>query len=98
MQDLATKHSYIDIINEFRNLIDFINYDEVLLEKLFQIISNHFNFEAIGIFLNSPDNLKTNTLELYTRNININTKKIETSFFNSMSKFKQIISFTIIMR
>ena len=63
MQDLTTKHSYIDIINEFRNLIDFINYDEVLLEKLFQIISNHFNFEAIGIFLNSPDNLKSNTLE-----------------------------------
>lgn len=91
MQDLTTKHSYIDIINEFRNLIDFINYDEVLLEKLFQIISNHFNFEAIGIFLNSPDNLKTNTLELFTRSADINTKKIETSFFNSMSKFKQII-------
>ena len=50
---MTIENSYIDIINEFRSLVDFINYDEVLYEKMFEIISNHFEFEATGIFFNS---------------------------------------------
>lgn len=92
MQDLTVKNNYIDVINEFRSLIDFINYDEVLYEKMFQIISNHFEFEATGIFFNSPDSLKINTLELYLKNTNLNSKDIETKFFSNMSEYKQIIN------
>ena len=33
MQNITVENSYIDIINEFRSLVDFINYDEVLYEK-----------------------------------------------------------------
>lgn len=92
MQNITIENSYIDIINEFRSLVDFINYDEVLYEKMFEIISNHFEFEATGIFFNSPDALKLNTLELYLKNTNLDSKGIETKFFNNMSKFKQIIN------
>ena len=92
MQNITVENSYIDIINEFRSLVDFINYDEVLYEKMFEIISNHFEFEATGIFFNRPDALKLNTLQLYLKNTNLDSKGIETKFFNNMSKFKQIIN------
>ena len=45
----------INIINEFRNIINFINYNDVLIEHIFQIINNYFSFEAAGIFFNSPE-------------------------------------------
>ena len=41
MINYAVNTKYIDIINEFRSLIDFINYKDVLMEKMFQIIDMH---------------------------------------------------------
>ena len=91
MINYAGNTKYIDIINEFRSLIDFINYKDVLIEKMFQIIDMHFNSIAAGIFFNSPDNLEINSLEFFTRNISLNIKDLEQKFFSSMGKFKQII-------
>lgn len=95
MQETIIMQNYIKIINEFRNLIDFINYDDILHEKMFQILLNHFNFVATGIFFNSPDSYEMNSLELFTKNININFDEIKTKFFNSISEYKQIIKSTV---
>ncbi len=84
-------NNYIDIINDFRNLIDFINYNDVLIEKMFHIFEKHFNFEIAGIFFNSPDIYGINTLNLLIKNKNNNIQSIEEKFFNHMSEFKQII-------
>lgn len=83
--------SYIDIISEFRNLIDFINYNDVLVEKMFEILMKHFEFEVAGIFFNTPDTFQTNVLELCIKNVSLNVQEIENKFFQSMSEFKQII-------
>ena len=91
MMNYTENTKYIDIINEFRSLIDFINYKDVIVEKMFQIIEKHFEFQAAGVFFNSPDNLEINTLELAVKNITIDTDLIENKFFQSMSEFKQII-------
>ena len=88
---LLKNNNYIDIINDFRNLIDFINYNDVLIEKMFQILEKHFNFEVTGIFFNSPDIYGINILNLLIKNKNISIKNIEQKFFNQMSEFKQII-------
>ncbi len=88
---LLDKNNYIDIINDFRILIDFINYNDVLIEKMFHILEKHFNFEISGIFFNSPDIYCTNILNLLIKNKNINIENIEQKFFNHMSEFKQII-------
>lgn len=93
MNDFLLKNNnYINIINDFRNLIDFINYNDVLIEKMFHILEKHFNFEGAGIFFNSPDIYGVNTLNLLINNKNSNVKKIEKDFFNRMSEFKQIIN------
>lgn len=91
MINSVQNNNYINIINDFRSLIDFINYNDILIEKMFQILEEHFVFDAAGIFFNTPDNMETNVLELYLKNISINTQAIEEKFFNSMSEFKQII-------
>lgn len=86
---------YLNIINEFRSLIDFINYKDVLIEKMFHIFRNHFSFEAAGIFFNSPDSLEVNTLELCIMNNDIDLEFVEKKFFHAMSEFKQIIKHKI---
>lgn len=92
MNNFSLKNNnYIDIINDFRNLIDFINYNDVLIEKMFHILKKHFNFEIAGIFFNSPDIYGINTLNLLIKNKNNNVQSIEENFFNHMSEFKQII-------
>ena len=84
-------NDYIDIINDFRNLIDFINYNDVLIEKMFHIFEKYFEFNCAGIFFNSPDIYCTNTLNLLIKNKNINNKLIEQNFFKNMNQYKQII-------
>lgn len=83
----------INIINEFRNIINFINYNDVLIEHIFQIINNYFSFETAGIFFNSPDLYETNLLHLYVNNNSININKIEKFFFNEIGEYKQIIKY-----
>ena len=77
MINSVQNNNYINIINEFRSLIDFINYNDILIEKMFQILEEHFVFDAAGIFFNTPDNMETNVLELYLKNISINKQVIE---------------------
>lgn len=85
----------INIINEFRNIINFINYNDVLIEHIFQIINNYFSFEAAGIFFNSPDLYETNLLHLRINNNSINTSYIEQFFFDEIGQYKQIIKHKI---
>lgn len=84
------KH-YLNIISEFRNLIDFINNEDVLLENLFNIIRKYFNYDAIGIFFNSPDLLETNVLNLYFESNLINKAQIKNKFFKNIKKYKPIL-------
>jgi len=86
---------YVDIINEFRNTIDFINNNDILVEKLFQLLKKYFSFDAIGIFFNSPDKFETNMLHLFTMNNSVDFSYIENIFFKEISKYKHVIKQTI---
>lgn len=87
--------NYISIIKEFRALIDFINTDVVLIEKIFGILDNHFNYNVAGIFFNSPDNLATNLLNVSIKNTKVNPEYIKSTFFNEIGKHKKIIKSSI---
>lgn len=91
MINCVENNNYINIVNEFRSLIDFINYNDVLIEKMFQICKKYFQFDAAGIFFNSPDNLETNTLHLCIKNNSTDIKYIENCFFKEISHYKQVI-------
>jgi len=88
---IVSTKNYISIIKEFRALIDFINTDVVLIEKIFDILDNHFNYNVAGIFFNSPDTLATNVLNISIKNTKVNPEYIKSTFFNEISKHKKII-------
>ena len=41
--------------NEFRNLNDFLNYERILVEKLFSLLSSFVEYRVAGIYFSSPD-------------------------------------------
>lgn len=88
---IMSTNNYISIIKEFRNLIDFINTDVVLIEKIFEILTKHFNYNVAGIFFNSPDNIAPNILNLSIKHCKANTENIQSTFFKEMGKYKTVL-------
>ena len=91
MINSVQNNNYINIINDFRSLIDFINYNDILIEKMFQILKKYFQFNVAGLFFNSPDILDTNILHLFISDNSSDIKYIEDTFFNEIATYKQII-------
>lgn len=79
--------------NEFRNLSDFLNYERILVEKLFSLLSSFVEYHAAGIYFSSPDDFAQNTLYIDTlgRNFSKNLlSDINYDFFREMEKQKPI--------
>ena len=59
LNDLLLKSVFA---NEFRNLSDFMNYERILVEKLFSLLSSFVEYSVAGIFFASPDDFSENIL------------------------------------
>lgn len=79
--------------NEFRNLNDFLNYERILVEKLFSLLSSFVEYHAAGIYFASPDDFAQNILYIDTlgRNLSKNLlSDISYDFFRQMETHKTI--------
>lgn len=88
LNDLLMKSVFA---NEFRNLSDFLNYERILVEKLFSLLSSFVEYTVAGIFFASPDDFAENVLYIDTlgRNFSKNVlSDIQYDFFRKMDEFK----------
>ena len=90
LNDLLMKSMFS---NEFRNLNDFLNYERILVEKLFSLLSSFVEYTIAGIYFSSPDDLSENILYIDTLGRNINRsvlKDINYDFFRKMGECKNV--------
>ncbi len=90
LNDLLLKSVFA---NEFRNLSDFLNYERILVEKLFSLLSSFVEYSVAGIFFASPDDFAENILYLDTlgRNLSKNVlSDIRFDFFRKMEELKSV--------
>ena len=88
LNDLLLKSVFA---NEFRNLSDFLNYERILVEKLFSLMSSFVEYSIAGIFFASPDAFAENILYIDTlgRNLSKNVlSDIQYDFFRKMEEFR----------
>lgn len=79
--------------NEFRNLSDFLNYERILVEKMFSLLSSFVEYHAAGIYFASPDDFAQNILYIDTlgRNLSKNLlSDINYDFFKKMEEHKTV--------
>lgn len=90
LNDLLLKSVFA---NEFRNLSDFMNYERILVEKLFSLLSSFVEYSVAGIYFASPDDFSENILYLDTlgRNLSKNLlSDIQYDFFRKLEEIKPI--------
>ena len=88
LNDLLLKSVFA---NEFRNLSDFLNYERILVEKLFSLMSSFVEYSVAGVFFASPDDYAENILYLDTLGRNINKSvlsDVQYDFFKKMEEFR----------
>ena len=79
--------------NEFRNLSDFLNYERILVEKLFSLLSSFVEYHVAGIYFASPDDFAENILYVDTlgRNMSKNLlSDVSYDFFRKLGEHKSI--------
>jgi len=79
--------------NEFRNLNDFLNYERVLVEKLFSLLSSFVEYNVAGIYFSSPDDFAENILYIDTLGQNLSKNLLNDvcyDFFRNMEEQKTI--------
>lgn len=79
--------------NEFRNLSDFLNYERVLVEKMFSLLSSFVEYNIAGIYFSSPDEYSENVVYIDTlgRNFSKNLlSDVSYDFFRKMEEQKVI--------
>lgn len=90
LNDLLLKSVFA---NEFRNLSDFLNYERILVEKLFSLMSSFVEYSVAGVFFASPDDYAENILYLDTLGRNINKSvlsDVQYDFFKKMEEFRTL--------
>ena len=90
LNDLLMKSIFA---NEFRNLSDFLNYERILVEKLFSLLSSFVEYHVAGIFFASPDDYAENILYLDTLGRNLSKNLLNDvcyDFFRTMEEHKEI--------
>ena len=90
LNDLLLKSVFA---NEFRNLSDFLNYERILVEKLFSLMSSFVEYSVAGVFFASPDDYAENILYIDTLGRNIDKSvlsDVQYDFFKKMEEFKSI--------
>ena len=79
--------------NEFRNLSDFLNYERILVEKMFSLLSSFVEYTVAGIYFSSPDSLAENIIYFDTLGRNMPKSflsDINYDFFRKMEEHKPI--------
>ena len=79
--------------NEFRNLSDFLNYERILVEKLFSLLSSFVEYTVAGIYFASPDDFAENIVYIDTLGRNMPKgllSDINYDFFRKMEEHKTI--------
>ena len=90
LNDLLLKSVFA---NEFRNLSDFMNYERILVEKLFSLLSSFVEYSVAGIYFASPDDFSENILYLDTLGRNLSNNlllDIQYDFFRKLEEIKPI--------
>ena len=90
LNDLLLKSMFS---NEFRNLSDFLNYERIMVEKLFSLLSSFVEYHAAGVYFASPDDFAENIVYIDTlgRNMPKNLlSDISYDFFRKMEEHKNI--------
>jgi len=90
LNDLLLKSTFS---NEFRNLSDFLNYERIMVEKLFSLLSSFVEYQAAGVFFASPDDFAENILYIDTLGRNFSKSllsDISYDFFRMMQEHKDI--------
>lgn len=90
LNDLLLKSVFA---NEFRNLSDFLNYERILVEKLFSLLSSFVEYGVAGIFFASPDDYAENILYIDTLGKNLSKNvlsDIQYDFFRKIEEFRNL--------
>lgn len=81
------------ITEEFKTLIDSMNFENVLVENIFKIINKYLDYDVAGIFINDSDESSRNVLSLSVPHNNVTvetTNAIRDEFFDEMEKYKRV--------
>lgn len=79
--------------NEFRNLSDFLNYERIMVEKLFSLLSSFVEYHVAGVFFASPDDFAENIVYIDTLGRNLSKNLLSDvcyDFFRKMEEHKSI--------
>ena len=79
--------------NEFRNLSDFLNYERILVEKLFSLLSSFVEYTVAGIYFSSPDDFAENILYIDTLGKNVSKNllsDVSYDFYRKMDEHKKV--------
>ena len=90
LNDLLLKSMFS---NEFRNLSDFLNYERIMVEKLFSLLSSFVEYSVAGVYFASPDDFAENILYIDTlgRNLSKNLlSDVNYDFFRMMEEHKNV--------
>ncbi len=90
LNDLLMKSMFS---NEFRNLSDFLNYERIMVEKLFSLLSSFVEYQVAGVYFASPDDFSENIIYIDTlgRNLSKNLlSDINYDFFRKIEEHKSI--------
>ena len=90
LNDLLLKSVFA---NEFRNLSDFMNYERILVEKLFSLLSSFVEYTVAGVYFASPDDFSENILYLDTLGRNLPKtllSDIQYDFYRKLADIKTI--------
>ena len=90
LNDLLLKSMFS---NEFRNLSDFLNYERIMVEKLFLLLSSFVEYNIAGIYFSSPDDFAENIIYIDTLGRNFSKSllsDISYDFFRKMEEHKNI--------
>lgn len=90
LNDLLLKSMFS---NEFRNLSDFLNYERIMVEKLFSLLSSFVEYHVAGVYFASPDEFSENIVYIDTlgRNLSKNLlSDVSYDFFRKMEEHKPV--------
>ena len=79
--------------NEFRNLSDFLNYERILVEKLFSLLSSFVEYHVAGIYFSSPDDFAENILYIDSLGRNLSKNLLNDvcyDFFRNIEEHKTV--------
>lgn len=81
------------INEEFKPLIENMNFENVLAENIFKILAKYIPYDAAGLFFNNSDETKRNVLNFSLPNNNVPVKTVDemsSKFFDEIEKYKTV--------